>query len=1193
MENIELDELVYTYPDYNTENIQTLLSSKEEFREIAGRISEPPPQRGQLYRHQKFIKRLLTQYDSQFLIHETGSGKFCSAMSVTEHFKILAGALEEIRNSTSASDTATLSTLNPPYKRAVILVKGQTLIDEAKFQLLCKCTNGDYITDQIIKSKTEAARKGNVTRSLSRYYTITTYGTFAKELLKLNDAQLRNEFDNTIFIIDEVHNINDDKTGGILRIDPATGNSYYVRMEKDKKTKLEKEVIIESRLIYDQLWRTFHTVYPRKVLEMSATPMINDTSELPSRLNLILPADRQMPANINYRTVTLETLEPYFRGLISYVRALDTGAIPVYQGEVIDAVYTIDEDIEEGQEELQNTQRLKRIRENAKKKERNVEDNLEDNLDENNPQGINPQGIRAQMVVYATEMSEKQAEIYQLAVEDPKALRPESLNPAAFNDLERQVANFIFPDDSTGSVGYKKYVEENGNIFTATEELYEWISDPDSLRQLSAKFYEIVRLSKEEPGNCWCYSDFIRGSGAIVLGLCFEAQEFERFSEASSVFSSTGSGSLAPICAAKSLDDSDVKKDRFIRIPKKLRYALLTSETSGPEAAALLETFNSYENRHGEYIKAIIGSPVTRDGLNLANVLQIHLTGPGWNQASSYQAESRAIRSTSHVDLIEEERERLRKEGASAEKIENANVIIRVYRHAATDEQGTSIDMQMYSLSEIKDREIKRIIRMMKQVATDCQINYTRNVRPRDIDYSATCDYDICAYKCVSPAPTSVDLTSYDVLYSGEVIEAVKSDIIDIFRLIFTISYLDLYNELITYRRKFVDLAIFDLIENKTPIFDRYGYISYLREDRGILFLNRDYPLNTIEKEGAVSLSEYTSTLLGISTLTLNEYNGYLQRGLKENILDVLKNVDPEDFASRIEALTLENRQLLLETAMSSYYLSNIKTELIERVINHFRNFIFIMFEPLEGLKISLTALNNRGKGRGRKPREGSKFKLSEASEKEVEDTFSLKPKKGTDIIYFHNLLTSVVALTAYAMTAKSRKTEGQIRLLKPSENIGWREANEYENPIYNAYIKTKIEEIVVNLGDNLIYGTIASDEKFRIVDKTTEDISLSSDDDRKKKRGLVCTTWKKPALIELIWKLRYNPFKITIDYTREQLIDLIVAQKIGNVEEISEYSDERLRLYYAWLSSNSSRDRMCEKLREYFEENNLLLNQT
>jgi hypothetical protein len=58
-------------------------------------------------------------------------------------------------------------------------------------------------------------------------------------------------------------------------------------------------------------------------------------------------------------------------------------------------------------------------------------------------------------------------------------------------------------------------------------------------------------------------------------------------------------------------------------------------------------------------------------------------------------------------------------------------------------------------------------------------------------------------------------------------------------------------------------------------------------------------------------------------------------------------------------------------------------------------------------------------------------------------------------------------------------------------------------------------------------------------------------------------------------------------------LIDLIVAQKIGNVEEISEYSDERLRLYYAWLSSNSSRDRMCEKLREYFEENNLLLNQT
>ena len=31
MENLELDELVYTYPVYNIAGIQTLISAKEEF----------------------------------------------------------------------------------------------------------------------------------------------------------------------------------------------------------------------------------------------------------------------------------------------------------------------------------------------------------------------------------------------------------------------------------------------------------------------------------------------------------------------------------------------------------------------------------------------------------------------------------------------------------------------------------------------------------------------------------------------------------------------------------------------------------------------------------------------------------------------------------------------------------------------------------------------------------------------------------------------------------------------------------------------------------------------------------------------------------------------------------------------------------------------------------------------------------
>lgn len=1201
MENIELDQLVYTYPYYDVENFQTLISSKEEFREIMALVKEPVPERGQLFRHQKFLKRFLTQYDTQFVIWSAGLGKACGSISVAEHYKALAGVLETMRKSSEISATH----LNPPYKRAYVLVKGQTLIDEFKFQILCKCTDGDYITEQIKNSKTETSRKNNVTRSISSFYEIKTYGAFAKELLELTDEQLRINYSNSIFIVDEVHNVNDDKAGGSLRKHPKSGVEYYVRSKRDKKSGEIKEVIVENRLIYDQLWRVFHKVTPRKAIIMSATPMINDPKELSARMNLLLPEDRQIPNDINFKTVKLETLEPYFRGLISYVRALDTGAIPVYQGEIIDATYPITDlqreaeaetkemikkeevaDIEEEDEEEIEPEEISEEPEPEEEISEAVTPQIEDSANNSDLNLLkklrntkNKNGVKAQMVVYMSEMESKQASVYERAVNDPESLRPDSKNPGAFSDLERQTANFVFPDNTTGSVGFRKYVTRDQGRFVATPEFYEWISDFEKLKSLSIKFAEIIRLCKEDPGNCWCYSNFIRGSGAIVLGLCMEAQGFENFTENSSVFSTTGSSGLAPICAGKSLDD--VSGERFVRIPKALRYALLTSETTGPESAALLELFNSYENRHGEYIKAVVGSPVTRDGLNLANVLQIHLLGPGWNQASAYQAESRAIRSTSHVDLIEEERERLRQEGADPATIANASITINVYRHAAIDDQsGTSIDLQMYQLSEIKDREIKRIMRMMKQCAVDCQINYNRNVRVSDIskDYSADCDYDICKYKCVDPIPDWTDYDSYDVLYSQDVIEAAKLEIIDIFRLIFNLPYSDLYNELGGYRRKFVDLAVAQLVEGKVPIFDRYGNLSYLREDRGTLFLTKDYPLNIFEREGSVAISEYTSMLLGISTMTLTEYNGLVQRGAEKNILDVVKN----NFDEKVETLTLENRVLLLEKALYEYYVMDNKSDIVEQVINYFREYIYLLYEPTNALKISEEAYKKRNQGRGRKPLPGTKFKLKD-KEEEVERTFAVKQKKSPPV-YFHNLFSSGRSATSYAITSKSRKTEGKIRILKPDEKVGWRDAEPFEDPVYNAYIRYKIKEKTETRPE--IHGTLLEDKKFRIVDKSVEDKKLAKKDVRNQSRGRVCVTWNIYELYNVLWKLKFNPFNIDIKYSEAQLREIFA--KRGDVDA-EDFTEEQLRFYYAWISSGANKNKICQLLQGYFEEQGML----
>jgi Type III restriction enzyme, res subunit len=1170
METVELEDLVYTYPEYDVNNFQTLISAKEEFKEVAAATKETTPKRGDLFKHQKFIKRLMIQYDNQLITHSTGSGKTCSVIAVSEHYKAILDSLEEIRTRAPSPDIP-----NPPFKRAYILVKGENLANEFKFQIMCKCTPGTYITEQIVNSKTETARKGNVTRSLARFYTVKTYGVFTKKLLKMTDEQLHNEFDNCIFIVDEVHNINENLSG-VARQNKISGATYYVKMKKNKKTGMIVEKIIESRLIYDQLWRLFHTVTPRKTMLLSATPMINSPSEIAPRLNLILPADRQIPRDINWKTVGIDTLEPYFRGLISYVRALDTGAIPVYQGKVLDAKLPMEIETEEIIEEEE-------IDEEEIEEEEEEEGDLMEAIEKRKKEKIEAlaqvekkETVKAQTVIYGTKMLDKQLEVYQRTVSDPGAFRPKSEKPEAFDDLERQAANFVFPDGSIGSEGYNKYVIEDRNTFKATPELKEWISDPETLRELSSKFFEIIRLCKNEPGNCWCYIDYIRGSGAIVLGLCFEALGFERFTRTTSAFSTSGANKLAPICGGKSLDDVDLEKNKYLKIDKRLRFGLLTSATSSAEAAVLLELFNSYENRHGEYIKALIGSPVTRDGLNLGNGIQIHLTGGGWNRASSYQAISRAIRSTSHVDLIEEEKERLRARG---ENPDNANVIIKIYQHAALDENNTSIDTKMYALSEIKDRQIKRVIRMMKQAATDCQINYNRNVRPKDVDGSAVCDYDICKYKCFDPIPDYTDYTSYDVLYSGNVVDAIKSEIADFFRVLFRISYDTLYTELIGYRKKFINIAVSDLIEKRTPIVNRYGKINYLREDRGTIFLRSDFPLNINEKEGGVTVSEYSSSLLGIKTLTLNEYNGMLQRGKKESILDILEGLTPEEFSEKIDNLTLENKILLLESAISSYYISGIKNEIIEGIILKFRSFIFFTFDPIEALKLSMQAFAKRGKGRGRKPKEGTKFKLSEKQTEEIETSLG-KLLKG-EVTYFHNLSISSKVKTTHGMTAKSRKISGKIRLLKESENVGWRDAIEQEEIVYNLIIKGKLEEEEVEFD---IYGIIYEDNKFRIVDKTKEEAGAKKDI-RKAKRGRECSSWRRKDLVDLMWKLRFNPFNISIEFNRDKLINYMVKQDIATKNEAKKFEDERLNFYFTWYTSGISIAKICELLQEYFEE--------
>ena len=150
----------------------------------------------------------------------------------------------------------------------------------------------------------------------------------------------------------------------------------------------------------------------------------------------------------------------------------------------------------------------------------------------------------------------------------------------------------------------------------------------------------------------------------------------------------------------------------------------------------------------GEYIQILLASEVARDGINIKNVLRGYILSAGWHESGMHQALSRFIRADSHTELLNRNLIELGEEAPA-----NYRIKVDVFRMAAIrpgemskDVQSTNeltIDVRNYLESEKKDIKIKRIARFMKVCAFDAYLNYDRNFRKKDKDYSKTADYSL------------------------------------------------------------------------------------------------------------------------------------------------------------------------------------------------------------------------------------------------------------------------------------------------------------------------------------------------------------------------------------------------------------------------------------------------------------------
>jgi hypothetical protein len=1046
---MQLEDLIATYPSYYEVGIQEITTNKREFIELASSSNEKIPLPGKFYKHQDLIARLMLMTSRLFLFHETGTGKTCAFIRVCEYFRKL-----HLQGDPKGI-----------YTKVVILVKGKSLAREIKRQILCFCTNREYVTDMIenpigiYTAEAERNRDRNITNELKKWYIIRPYGQFVNQIageegdeddpLKkakyYSDEEIIKEFSNTIFVVDEVHNVH---------------NIY----EGENSEKVRK--------VSAQLWRIFHLAVNTKIILSSATPMINNPNELKSILNLILPTDNQMGDDINLEDVNLkpQDLEKYFRGIISYVRALDTGLDIKYIGDPIDYSFNIGTDL---------------IPIETKVCKSTMKE--EEDLIVNEETGENFIVKIGQLATYKKVYDPKK-------LSDLKALNLDNIGEEELPEEElykkqpfylspRHASDIVYPDGSFGHTGFKRYIIKKDKDFAVNPTpvdkfgdpippLSEYINDREKMSLLATKFVTIIDLCKKAKGKCFVFTDFVE-SGAIPLSLCFEGLGFKPFLEENSIFKSIGSkdrGKLPPVCSEVGESQKREVRSDF---PKMDRYGLFIGTTSDTRFRSLMDAFNSPENINGDYVKVFIGSKIARDGINLTEISEIHIVNGSWNLSSRYQAESRGIRATSHRISLERERSRLSLQGSDPSL---ARVTVKIYNHAAVapdenvesdidelsdidtikrvgsfsprvedeevgetreqieeeqeeeekilegelfnieneeeelfnieneeeelfniendeEENIPSIDIQLYVQSEEKSYKIKKIERIMKQCALDCQIHYSRNTRlyinqygeiqSPDKDYSSECDYNKCLYRCYDDPPKSVnektyelerpdllDVSTFDVFYPDEIVEMVKEDLRIIFSVYFSLPLEQIYATLQEYRRKFIDYAITDLVSSRIFLRNRFGISCYLTINGDVLSLTQGQSTDFM-------LSYYTETLIGLEINEFNDYISNLQSIDQDNLLRKIYQISKkEDFSPSedvefnkvLDEFNLESKVLFLEKSILDE-LSGNGTVLSNYIVyDKFSNWIFQAIEPVDAIQKITESLAKRGSGRGRKP---------------------------------------------------------------------------------------------------------------------------------------------------------------------------------------------------------------------------------
>ena len=916
-----------SYPSYQNPNFMFELSKKAEF--FHHKITMNPTElegscdstKFELGHHQQFLQNFIhekTPYRGLLLFHGVGVGKTCSAISISQSFR-------DIYKRTQKKIICLVSkNIRPGWKR--------TIYDPEKGPNQCTGTTYKHIVKSLEKTGFlyQKGMSRKINKMISQYYEFYGYREFSGMIQKLVDKGggeqnrqevLHNYFSNRLLLIDEVHNLRDEKISGEKQSD-------------DTKETLKN---IDDIITYSHNLR---------LILLSATPMFNRSTEIVSLLNMLLKNDKRPPLRFNKRMFTenddlteegTKILYQKSRGYISYLRGENPITFPVrlYPDSNEDPLCLVD------------------------------------NYPENNMFGVPLEGYNIKFLkLYNSTMKNQQKQIYNAFI---KSLSKNEELTMDNHGVGVQISNVVFSSSKKnaskmyGKQGFERvFVEKDKRSFSYRPEYLQDnpipLFDSSMLQHYSSKIDSIIQNIKKTKGIIFIYSQYIY-AGILPLAFALEHAGYGKLSRNLLHYSEWKPNSKKhtkqePV-SHNGKGISKKGNDSF----KQAKYIILSGNKDlSPNNIDEIKTLMSSENSEGEQIKIVLGTRVASEGLDFKNIREIHILDPWFHLSRIEQIIGRGIRYCSHNQLPDKKEHN-----------------VTVYLHTASvSEVNESVDIRAYRMAEEKSYQIGKIETILKSNAVDYYLNKSMNYiqegdipsvslttslgtpiqdfKVHDKPFSKICSFqDECDYKNPLDTSTNNELLSlkyedinYDTFsmnHSKGLLRKVQSFITDMFveNSYYSLEQItDKLLQLIDTNQTIIYYSIHDMIKTKQKVWNSKkepGYIVhnnkyyifqplYNHDERLPLYYRLQAPPDTMYK--MIPLSKQTPKYSKKKTITptqsVESYSSVIEKLLENITKDTItiqkKEYDVYPILSlstetirnyMIDKLSLEDKRVLLQ----------------------------------------------------------------------------------------------------------------------------------------------------------------------------------------------------------------------------------------------------------------------------------------